>query len=60
MLTDAERQAATDAILTAERTRVPCVQPSKQWPAMELEDAYDVQRRWAEARIAAGARIVGR
>lgn len=60
MLTDAERQAATEAILTAERTRVPCVQPSKQWPAMELEDAYDVQRRWAEARIAAGARVVGR
>ena len=60
MLTDAERQAAADAILTAERTRVPCVQPSRQWPAMELDDAYDVQRRWAEARIAKGARIVGR
>jgi 2-oxo-hept-3-ene-1,7-dioate hydratase len=27
---------------------------------MTLEDAYDVQRRWADARIAQGARIVGR
>lgn len=60
MLSDIDRQAAADAILNAERTRVPCVQLSKQWPEMELEDAYDVQRRWAEARIANGARIVGR
>ena len=60
MLTDAERQAAADAILAAERTRVPCIQPSKQWPAMQIEDAYDIQRRWAEARIAQGAKIVGR
>ena len=60
MLTETQRQAAVDAILEAERSRVPCVQPSKQWPDMELEDAYDVQRRWAEARIAAGAKIVGR
>jgi 2-oxo-hept-3-ene-1,7-dioate hydratase len=27
---------------------------------MTLEDAYDVQRRWADTRIAQGARIVGR
>jgi 2-oxo-hept-3-ene-1,7-dioate hydratase len=60
MLTDAERWAATEAILQAERSLKPCVQPSKQWPAMELEDAYDVQRRWAEARIAQGAKVVGR
>lgn len=60
MLTDAERQAAADAILAAEDTRAPCVQPSRQWPAMELADAYDVQRRWAEARIARGAKVMGR
>ena len=60
MLTDVQRQAAAEAILQAERSRVPCVQPSRQWPGMTLDDAYDVQRRWAEARIAAGARIVGR
>ncbi|MFD1797881.1 2-oxo-hepta-3-ene-1,7-dioic acid hydratase [Paracoccus aurantiacus] len=60
MLTDTERQAAADAILTAERTRKVCPQPSATWPEMTLEDAYEVQRRWAEARIAAGAKIIGR
>ena len=60
MLTETQRQAAAKAILTAETTRIPCVQPSRQWPEMGLEDAYDVQRRWAEARIAKGAKIVGR
>lgn len=60
MLTDTERQAAADAILAAEQTRRVCPQPSKTWPGMTLADAYDVQRRWAEARMAAGARIIGR
>ena len=60
MLNDDQRQAAANAILEAETTRVPCVQPSKQWPEIELADAYDIQRRWAEARIAKGAKIVGR
>ncbi|NDV51178.1 MULTISPECIES: 2-oxo-hept-4-ene-1,7-dioate hydratase [unclassified Salipiger] len=60
MLSDQNRQAAADAILTAERSREVCPQPSATWPDMTLEDAYDVQRRWAEARIADGARIVGR
>ncbi|WP_407495885.1 fumarylacetoacetate hydrolase family protein [Pseudooceanicola sp. MF1-13] len=60
MLNDDQRQAAAEAILSAETSRVPCVQPSKQWPEMQLEDAYDIQRRWADARIARGAKIVGR
>lgn len=60
MLTDTERQAAADAILAAERTREVCPQPSKTWPGMTLDDAYDVQRRWAKARLAAGAKIIGR
>lgn len=59
MLTEDERRAVADAILAAERSRVPMVQPSKQWPAMELEDAYRIQDLWAEARIAAGARVAG-
>ncbi|WP_330646905.1 fumarylacetoacetate hydrolase family protein [Thioclava sp. FTW29] len=60
MLNNEQRQAAADAILKAEQTREVCVQPSKTWPEMELEDAYDIQRRWANARIAAGAKIIGR
>lgn len=60
MLTDEQRQDAADAILKAEQTRDVCPQPSKTWPDMTLEDSYDIQRRWAEARIAKGAKIVGR
>lgn len=59
MLTEDQRRAAADAILAAERSRVPMVQPSKQWPEMELEDAYRIQDLWAEARISAGAKVVG-
>jgi 2-oxo-hept-3-ene-1,7-dioate hydratase len=59
MLTEEERRAGADAILKAERERKPCLQLSKMYPAMELEDAYRVQDLWAEARIAAGARMVG-
>lgn len=59
MLTETERRQAADAILKTERDRVPCPQPSKTFPAMEIEDAYRVQDLWAEARIANGARLVG-
>lgn len=59
MLTDDQRRAAADAILAAEKSRVPMIQPSKQWPGIEIEDAYRIQDLWAEARIAAGARVVG-
>ncbi|PKP74309.1 MAG: 2-oxo-hepta-3-ene-1,7-dioic acid hydratase [Alphaproteobacteria bacterium HGW-Alphaproteobacteria-6] len=60
MLSDAQRQEAAEAILGAERSHKVCPQPSTTWPGMTLEDAYDVQRRWANARIAQGARIIGR
>lgn len=58
-MTDDEIRAAADAILEAERSRVPAVQPSKTWPRMDLADAYRVQDLWAEARIAAGAKVLG-
>jgi 2-oxo-hept-3-ene-1,7-dioate hydratase len=60
MLNEKERRDAAEAILRAEQSRKVCPQPSKTWPGMTLEDAYDVQRLWAEARIAKGAKIVGR
>ncbi len=60
MLTDAERQAAAEAIYGAERSRTPCPPPSHRWPGMELEDGYDIQRRWTRIRVGNGARIVGR
>jgi 2-oxo-hept-3-ene-1,7-dioate hydratase len=60
MLSETERQAAAESLLEAERTRIVVRQFSQTYPAMEIEDAYDVQRRWAEGRIAQGARVVGR
>jgi 2-oxo-hept-3-ene-1,7-dioate hydratase len=59
MLTDNERSRAADAILRAEREREAIPQLSRTFPQMEIEDAYRVQDLWAEARIAAGARVVG-
>jgi len=60
MLTEAQRQEAAESLLRAETTRNVVPQLSRTYPEMTLEDAYDVQRRWAEARVAKGARIVGR
>lgn len=60
MLTETQRQTIADSIFKAEQTRLVIDQPSKTYPEMEIEDAYDVQRRWAEKRIAKGAKIVGR
>jgi len=59
VLTEDDRHKAADAILRAERERIACPQLSKTFPEMEIEDAYRVQDLWAEARIAAGARLAG-
>ena len=59
MLTEDDRRKAAEAILKAERERVPCVQLSKTFPDMEIADAYRIQDLWAEARIANGARLAG-
>ncbi len=58
-MTEDELRAAADSILNAEKTRVPVVQLSKTYPGMQLADAYRVQDLWAEARLAAGAKVVG-
>jgi 2-oxo-hept-3-ene-1,7-dioate hydratase len=60
MISETDRQAAADSILNAERTRIVIPQLSKTYPEMTIDDAYDVQRRWAAARIKTGARVVGR
>lgn len=59
MLTDDQRRAAADALLEAERNRRTIPQLSRTYPAMEIADAYKVQALWADARIAAGARVAG-
>lgn len=59
MITQDERRQAALALLEAQRTCKPIQQVSRTWPAMQLEDAYAVQRIWADERIKAGARPVG-
>jgi 2-oxo-hept-3-ene-1,7-dioate hydratase len=60
MLNPSQRQAAALSLLQAEETRFVIPQLSKTHPEMTIEDAYDVQRRWAALRTAKGARIIGR
>lgn len=60
MLSETQRQAAALALMEADRTRRTIPQLSKTHPEMTLDDAYDVQRRWIDLRIAAGARVIGR
>jgi 2-oxo-hept-3-ene-1,7-dioate hydratase len=59
MLSDAQRRAAAQSLLAADRTRKPIPQLSKTYPEMTLEDAYAVQGLWAQALIDGGARRVG-
>lgn len=60
MLTDQQRQAAAESLHNADLTRTVIPQLSKTYPEMTLDDSYDVQRRWAALRVAAGARVIGR
>lgn len=48
-----------EALLDADRTRVPIDQPSATHPEMDASDAYAIQQRIVAARLAAGERIVG-
>jgi 2-oxo-hept-3-ene-1,7-dioate hydratase len=60
MLNDDQRQAAAASLLKAEQTRNVIPQLSMTYPAMTLEDSYDVQRRFAALRVTGGARVIGR
>ena len=60
MLDEAIRQDAAAGLFQAEQSRVVIPQLSKSHPEMTLEDAYDVQRRYAALRVRNGARMIGR
>lgn len=59
MLSDQQRQDAAQAVFTAERERVAIPQLSKTYPDIELQDAYEIQRLWAELHEAEGTRQIG-
>lgn len=59
MLTDEERRRGAQALERAARERKAIPQLSRTFPAIQIEDAYRIQDLWTEARVAAGARVVG-
>ena len=59
MLTEEERRRGAADLLRAERERKAIPQLSRTFPGIEIADAYVIQRYWAEARVAEGARVVG-
>lgn len=59
MLSEDQRRQAVAALEEAHRTKQPCVQLSTTFPDIEIADSYAISSALAEARVAAGARIVG-
>jgi 2-oxo-hept-3-ene-1,7-dioate hydratase len=58
-LSEDQHREAASALLAASRARKPIPQLSRIFPNMTIEDAYQVQNYWTEARIGAGARVAG-
>ncbi len=59
MLSDGQRDEAVAQLLEAHRTKKPCVQLSKTFPDIEIEDSYAISSAISERRQKAGARVVG-
>jgi 2-oxo-hept-3-ene-1,7-dioate hydratase len=60
MLTDEQIRDAAVRLREAARTRTPMRQLSLQYPDMDFEDAYAIQRAWGEIRYAEGRKLLGR
>src|SRR5579884_1307614 len=59
MLSDEVRRDAAHALHRAEHDRKAITQLSITYPEIELEDAYIIQRLWAEMKMSEGRRHVG-
>jgi 2-oxo-hept-3-ene-1,7-dioate hydratase len=59
MLTDEQRLQGAAALYRAEQDKKIIPQLSRTYPAIELQDAYVIQRLWAEMYFADGARQIG-
>ncbi len=59
MLTEEQRREGAQALFKAEHDRIPIPQLSKTYPEIELDDAYAIQRMWAELHMENGERHVG-
>ncbi len=59
MLTDADYRSCAARLLAAARTGRPIAPLTREFPGMTIQDAYRVQDRWLELRLAEGARMTG-
>jgi 2-oxo-hept-3-ene-1,7-dioate hydratase len=60
MLDDATIEAIARSFHAADKERRRIRPPSVQYPGFTIEDAYAVQRRWVELRVAEGTAVRGR
>jgi 2-oxo-hept-3-ene-1,7-dioate hydratase len=60
MLTDEQIRDAAVRLREAAKTRTPMRQLSLQYPDMDFEDAYAIQRAWGEIRYSEGRKLLGR
>ncbi|SAI51869.1 2-oxo-hept-3-ene-1%2C7-dioate hydratase [Bordetella ansorpii] len=59
MLNDDDRARAAQLLIEAERTCQPTTQLDEAFPGIEIADAYDIQKRIIDQKLAAGARLRG-
>lgn len=58
-LSSADHRSAADMLAEAERTRLQIPLLTQRFPAMDMEDAYAIQKHWVEAKRAAGDGLIG-
>ncbi|KGD87986.1 2-oxo-hepta-3-ene-1,7-dioate hydratase [Achromobacter sp. RTa] len=59
MLSEEDRNRAAGLLLEAERSGVPTTQLDQAFPGIEIADAYAIQKRIIDQKLAAGARLRG-
>lgn len=59
MLTEEQRKEGAESLYNADKSRKVIPQLSTTYPEIEIEDAYAIQKHWANKRINDGASLVG-
>ena len=60
MLSESERQRAVEILLEAQRSKKPCLQLTKTFPHIEIEDSYAISSAMAQLRVREqGQKIIG-
>jgi 2-oxo-hept-3-ene-1,7-dioate hydratase len=59
MLTEAERARAVAGLMESHRTKKQGKRPSEMFPHIEIADSYAISSAVAEAKVKAGAKIIG-